>query len=104
MKRFIAIIALLLVIFTLSACKDDSSTRSTEYDGKQSVSALLDYAKRLEENGDKEAAAAIYDLISKAAVHNANAEGSEPAVSLVEKYNEAKDILAEFGHDKEEEK
>lgn len=98
MKRILALIVLFcLVLFSFTACKGNGGkTRPTKYDGVQSVEALLDYAKRLEKNGDAEAAAAIYDLIDKALI--ASAEDGKGAGAVIDDYRDAQDIFADFGH------
>ncbi len=73
MKLIIRITALLLVIITaLAFCAcgkgGDKAGRPTEFDGKQSVDALVDYAKRLEEMGASKAAAQIYAMLPEAAL------------------------------------
>ena len=95
MKKIISIIALLCLLLALSACGEKQSTRPREYDGVQSADALIDYARRLEENGDLEAAAALYELIAKAAAVNAELPANGDAI---EEYKEAQELVSSLGH------
>ena len=109
MKHIIRITAIVLVILTvllLCACGKGGKKagRPTTYDGENSVEALVDYAKRLEEMGADKAAAMIYDMLPDAArgelFINSNKiieenecfealESLEDAQALVEKLKEA---------------
>ena len=95
MKRIITVITVLCLLFSLASCKGKQATRSKEYDGVQSVDALLDYAERLEENGDYDAAAALYELIAKAAAGSAELPGNAEAI---EAYKEAQEVFSSLGH------
>lgn len=95
MKRIVSFILLLCLVFALSACGEKPSTRPTEYDGVQSVDALIDYARRLEEHGDLEAAAAVYELIAKAAAGAAELPANGEAI---EEYKDAQELVSSFGH------
>lgn len=95
MKRIITVITVLCLLFSLASCGEKQTTRSKEYDGVQSVDALLDYAKRLEENGDYEAAADLYELIAKAAAGPAELPGNAEAI---EEYKEAQEVFSSLGH------
>ena len=97
MKRILILIVLsCLVLFCLSACNGKGGkTRPTNYDGVQSVDALLDYAKRLEANGDYEAAADLYELIAKAAAGPVELPGNAEAI---EQYKEAQEVFSSLGH------
>ena len=95
MKKIITVITVLCLLFSLASCKEKQATRSKKYDGVQSVNALLDYAKRLEANGDYEAAADLYELIAKAAAGPAELPGNAEAV---EQYKEAQEVFSSLGH------
>ena len=78
MKKVVAIILAVLMLFALCACgsKDggNKAGRPTTYDGKNEYEALLDYANRLEEAGNAEAAALVRSKIPQAAAGEANEE------------------------------
>ena len=95
MKRMIAMITVLCLLFTLASCTGKQSTRPREYDGVQSVDALLDYARRLEENGDYDAASALYELIAKAAAGPAELPAD---AGVIEEYKDAQDLFSSLGH------
>ena len=95
MKRIMTVVTVLCLLFSLASCKEKQAARSKEYDGVQSVDALLDYAERLEENGDYDAAAALYELIAKAAA--GPAELPEQA-EAIEAYKEAQEVFSSLGH------
>lgn len=102
-KRVLMIMmaALLCMTLLLSSCKkpgNSDSTRGKEYDGVQSVEAYIDYAKRLEANGDYEAAAQIYEIISKTAGSTVFSGMENPAADMMKEYAEAQDIFSELGH------
>ena len=75
MKKVVAIILAVLMLFALCACgsKDggNKAGRPTAYDGKNEFEALLDYADRLEEAGNAEAAALVRSKIPQAAAGEA---------------------------------
>lgn len=95
MKRIISIVTLLCFLFVLSSCTGKQSSRPKEYDGVQSVDALLDYARRLEENGDYDAAAVLYEVIAKAAAGSAELP---PAGETVAEYRDAQEVFSSLGH------
>lgn len=95
MKKIMTVITVLCLLFSLASCKEKQATRSKEYDGVQSVDALLDYAKRLEANGDYDAAADLYELIAKAAAGPAELPGNAVAI---EQYKEAQEVFSSLGH------
>ena len=76
MKKVVAIILAVLMLFALCACgsKDggNKAGRPTTYDGKNEFEALLNYADRLEEAGNAEAAALVRSKIPQAAAGEAN--------------------------------
>ena len=76
MKKVVAIILAVLMLFALCACgsKDggNKAGRPTTYDGKNEYEALLNYANRLEEAGNAEAAALVRSKIPQAAAGEAN--------------------------------
>lgn len=78
MKKVVAIILAVLMLFALCACgaKDggNKAGRPTTYDGKNEYEALLNYADRLEEAGNAEAAALVRSKIPQAAAGEANEE------------------------------
>lgn len=78
MKKVVAIILAVLMLFALCACgsKDggNKAGRPTTYDGKNEFEELLDYANRLEEAGNAEAAALVRSKIPQAAAGEANEE------------------------------
>lgn len=78
MKKVVAIILAVLMLFALCACgsKDggNKAGRPTTYDGKNEYEALLNYANRLEEAGNAEAAALVRSKIPQAAAGEANEE------------------------------
>lgn len=75
MKKVVAIILAVLMLFALCACgsKDggNKAGRPTTYDGKNEYEALLNYADRLEEAGNAEAAALVRSKIPQAAAGEA---------------------------------
>lgn len=75
MKKVVAIILAVLMLFALCACgsKDggNKAGRPTTYDGKNEYEALLNYANRLEEAGNAEAAALVRSKIPQAAAGEA---------------------------------
>jgi len=75
MKKVVAIILAVLMLFALCACgsKDggNKAGRPTTYDGKNEYEALLNYANRLEEAGNAEAAALVRARIPQAAAGEA---------------------------------
>lgn len=75
MKKVVAIILAVLMLFALCACdsKDggNKAGRPTTYDGKNEYEALLNYADRLEEAGNAEAAALVRARIPQAAAGEA---------------------------------
>lgn len=75
MKKVVAIILAVLMLFALCACgsKDagNKAGRPTTYDGKNEYEALLNYADRLEESGNAEAAALVRSKIPQAAAGEA---------------------------------
>ena len=95
MKKIITVLLLLCLLFTVSACSGKKASRPKDYDGVQSVDALLDYARRLEENGDYEAAAALYELIAKAAAGPAELP---PEGEVIEEYKDAQELFSSLGH------
>ncbi len=95
MKKIVMVIMVLCLLVSLVSCKGKQAVRSKEYDGVQSVDALLDYAKRLEENGDYEAAAELYGLIAKAA---AGSVGLPENGEAIEEYKEAQEFFSSLGH------
>lgn len=75
MKKVVAIMLAVLMLFALCACgsKDggNKAGRPTTYDGKNEYEALLNYADRLEEAGNAEAAALVRARIPQAAAGEA---------------------------------
>ena len=75
MKKVVAIILAVLMLFALCACgsedEGNKAGRPTTYDGKNEFEALLDYADRLEEAGNAEAAALVRSKIPQAAAGEA---------------------------------
>lgn len=75
MKKVVAIMLAVLMLFALCACgsKDggNKAGRPTTYDGKNEYEALLNYANRLEEAGNAEAAALVRARIPQAAAGEA---------------------------------
>lgn len=75
MKKVISIMLAVLMLFALCACgsKDggNKAGRPTTYDGKNEYEALLNYADRLEEAGNAEAAALVRARIPQAAAGEA---------------------------------
>lgn len=66
MKKIISIMLAVLMSLALCACggkAGDKAESPAAYDGKSEYEALLDYAKRLEEAGNEEAAVAVYALL-----------------------------------------
>ena len=104
-KRITALLLIVIMALLLCACGGGNKAgRPTKYDGENSVEALVDYAKRLEEMGADKAAAMIYDMLPDAArgelFINSNKiieenecfealESLEDAQALVEKLKEA---------------
>lgn len=76
MKKVVAIVLAVLMLFALCACGakngGNKDGRPTAYDGKNEFEALLDYADRLEEAGNEEAAALVRSKIPQAAAGEAN--------------------------------
>lgn len=76
MKKIISIMLAVLMSLALCACgsKDggNKAGRPTTYDGKNEYEALLNYANRLEEAGNAEAAALVRSKIPQAAAGEAN--------------------------------
>ena len=70
MKKVVAIILAVLMLFALCACGSkgggNKAGRPTTYDGKNEYEALLNYANRLEEAGNAEAAALVRSKIPQA--------------------------------------
>ena len=81
MKKVVAIILAVLMLFALCACgsKDggNKAGRPTTYDGKNEYEALLNYANRLEEAGNAEAAALVRSKIPQAAAGEAREKTEE---------------------------
>ncbi len=75
MKKVVAIILAVLMLFALCACGSkaggNKAGRPTTYDGKNEYEALLNYANRLEEAGNAEAAALVRARIPQAAAGEA---------------------------------
>ena len=75
MKKVVAIILAVLMLFALCACGSkgggNKAGRPTTYDGKNEYEALLNYANRLEEAGNAEAAALVRSKIPQAAAGEA---------------------------------
>ena len=75
MKKVVAIILAVLMSLALCACGSknggNKDGRPTDYDGKNEFEALLDYADRLEEAGNAEAAALVRSKIPQAAAGEA---------------------------------
>lgn len=73
-------------------------TRPTKYDDSSNTQALLDYADRLEEQGNYEAAAKVRELIPKAAEGEINQEIEErindnPKMNYIQKFDETLDYI-----------
>ncbi|MBQ7485623.1 MAG: hypothetical protein IJT78_03235 [Oscillospiraceae bacterium] len=72
--KLIALLLAALMLAALCACGGkggDQASRPTAYDGKNEYEALLDYADRLEEAGNAEAAALVRARIPQAAAGEA---------------------------------
>lgn len=96
MKKSLLALLLLFSILLFSGCgTKKGKSRPTDYDGDNSVAALIDYAQRLEEAGNTEAAARIYAMIEKSA-GAADIELSDDQ-ELVDEYQKAKSLASEFG-------
>ena len=87
MGGLVAVIVILLVAAIGVVCffgfrdggwfRGDSQDRPTSYDGQNSFEALLDYANRLEDAGNEEAAARVRALIPEAAAGEAHQKAYE---------------------------
>ena len=75
LTKGLALLLALILLFALCACgsKDggNKAGRPTTYDGKNEYEALLNYADRLEEAGNAEAAALVRSKIPQAAAGEA---------------------------------
>ena len=83
MGGLVAVIAIMLVAAIGAGCcgcgwfRGDSQDRPTSYDGQNSFEALLDYANRLEDAGNEEAAARVRALIPEGAAGEARQKAYE---------------------------
>lgn len=87
MGGLVAVIVIMLVAAIGVVCffgfrdggwfRGDSQDRPTSYDGQNSFEALLDYANRLEDAGNEEAAARVRALIPEAAAGEARQKAYE---------------------------
>lgn len=95
MKKLCIILLVCVGLATVGCGKNKNETRPTEYDGRQSAAALVDYAQRLEEMGDIEAAARVRALLDKASLGEAQGKAADtPAGKLVNGMDEADKIGA----------
>lgn len=60
MKKVVAIILAVLMLFALCACGNSGKTNDS-----QNMQSLIKYAEQLEKAGNSEAAAAVYELIAQ---------------------------------------
>ncbi|MBR0466208.1 MAG: hypothetical protein IJJ40_01780 [Clostridia bacterium] len=60
MKKAVAIILAVLMLFALCACGNSGKTNDS-----QNMQSLIKYAEQLEKAGNSEAAAAVYELIAQ---------------------------------------
>lgn len=94
MRKLFPVIIMLVLALMLASCggkqnangadtgtsnKENGKNERVTFEAGHSVDALLDYAKRLEKAGEKEAAEAIYNLIDKAAAADGIYDGKKSA-------------------------
>ena len=96
MKNIKWIVLFLIVFFLMALCSCSKSGEGTKKaDNKADFRSMYDYAQRLEERGDYDAAAAVCELIAKNGGADFLAQMHEdvPLVQLDDEMNEIEDIF-----------
>ncbi len=95
MKKVVAIILAVLMLFALCACgskKDDNKKNNMQTD----YTSLYEYAQKLEENGDNDAAAAVYEIIIRNGGKDL-ANAAREKIDLIRTLDEIDEISEIFG-------
>ena len=97
-KRVLALLIALMLMLSLCACgskKDDNKKNNMQTD----YTSLYEYAQKLEENGDNDAAAAVYEIIIRNGGKDlANAAREKiDLIRTLDEIDEINDIFGEGG-------
>ena len=104
MKRIISILLAVVLLATVFAGCGKSKSQNAEVSvPTENVQEMLEFAMELEENGQHEAAARIYQMIPDATLEGAAEEGQEIIDSMPEKQvidgaDEARDMLNDMSN------
>lgn len=95
MKKIISIMLAVLMSLALCACgakKDDNKKNNMQTD----YTSLYEYAQKLEENGDNDAAAAVYEIIIRNGGKDL-ANAAREKIDLIRTLDEIDEINEIFG-------
>ena len=95
-KKVLALLLALMLTLALCACGSKQEEKTKNGNAQTDFSSLYDYAKRLEEAGNSEAAAAVYELIAKGGGAELIQKAHED-IPIIETVDEIKQIEGIFG-------
>ena len=94
-RKLIAFLLAALMLLSLCACGSKSDGKPDGNTNQTNFSSLYDYAKRLEEAGNSEAAAAVYELIAQGGgaelIEKAHEES--PAVKATDEIEQIEEVF-----------